>query len=77
MPDNVFGPGDDFSPGSSHVIPTIISSNAPREREPRQPHINMGTRSSKKGIPVRGHLANAYIYLRRDYSSFDPINWVV
>ena len=53
IPANVFGPGDDFSLESSHVIPAISTSNAPRKGEQKWLYIDMGVRSSKKGIPVR------------------------
>jgi GDP-L-fucose synthase len=74
IPANVFGPGDDFSPQSSHVIPAIIR-RMHHARENRDGCISIwGSGQAKREFLFVNDLANACIYLMRDYSSFDPIN---
>ena len=76
IPANVFGPGDDFSPESSHVIPAIIH-RMHHARENRDGCISIwGSGQAKREFLYVDDLANACIYLMRDYSSFDPINLI-
>ena len=67
-------PANAFGPESSHVIPAIIR-RMHYARENRDSCISIwGAVQAKREFLFVNDLANACIYLMRDYSSFDPIN---
>lgn len=74
MPVNLFGPGDDFDPSSSHVIPALIKKCVMAKNNGWD-HVEVwGT-----GTPTREFLyvddcADAIILAAEKYSAPDPVN---
>ena len=65
---------DDFSPESSHAYPAI-TRRMHHFRENRNGWISIWrSGQAKREFLYVDDLADACIYLMRDYSSFDPIN---
>ena len=65
---------DDFSPESSHAYPAIIR-RMHHFRENRNGWISIWrSGQAKREFLYVDDLADACIYLMRDYSSFDPIS---
>ncbi len=74
FPTNLYGPGDKFDPGHSHVIPALI----------RNIHDAMGSRRNKivvwgDGSPTREFLyvedaAKALVLAAESYNKSDPVN---
>ncbi len=53
MPANLYGPGDNFSPSSSHVIPALIARFHERARDRRRARHLLGHRRGFKGVSAR------------------------
>jgi GDP-L-fucose synthase len=74
MPTNLYGPGDNFDPAASHVLPAIIRKVHAAKAEGRETVEVWGT-----GAPLReflhvDDLADALVFLLRRYSAEDHIN---
>ena len=54
IPVNLYGPGDNFDPESSHVIPALIKKCVGRARERGGSHRRVGDRLCLAGVPLRG-----------------------
>jgi GDP-L-fucose synthase len=74
MPTNLYGPGDNFSLYTSHVIPALIRKAHEAKQEGRKSFEIWGT-----GTPLREFLhvddcADALIYIMENYSELEHIN---
>jgi GDP-L-fucose synthase len=74
MPTNLYGPGDNFDPASSHVLPAVIRKIHAARVEGRETVEIWGT-----GAPLReflhvDDLADALVFLLQRYSAEDHIN---
>jgi GDP-L-fucose synthase len=74
LPVNLYGPGDNFKPESSHVIPALISKFVEAERRHHDEVIVWGT-----GTPTREFLyvedaARGIILAAKQYSGAEPVN---
>jgi GDP-L-fucose synthase len=74
MPTNLYGPGDNFDPESSHVLPAIIRKVHAAKVEGRETVEIWGT-----GAPLReflhvDDLADALVFLLQHYSAEDHVN---
>lgn len=74
IPVNLYGPGDNFDPGSSHVIPALIKKCADAARNGESKVEVWGT-----GEPTREFLyvedaAEAIVLAAENYNGRDPIN---
>lgn len=74
QPTNLYGPGDNYSPESSHVVPALI-------RKFHEAKLNGDTRVMLwgSGTPLRDFLhaddlADALVFLLKNYSQRSPIN---
>jgi GDP-L-fucose synthase len=74
MPTNLYGPGDNFHPENSHVLPALIrrfheavANNAPSVAV-------WGTGTPRREFLYVDDLADALIFLMRHYSEGAPIN---
>jgi len=74
LPLNLYGPGDNFNPKSSHVIPALIKNFIEAVEEGKDEVICWGT-----GKPTRGFLyvedaAEGIILSAEKYNKSDPVN---
>ena len=53
IPVNLYGPGDNFDPASSHVIPALIKKCVDARDARRRPHRGLGHRLGVARVPVR------------------------
>jgi GDP-L-fucose synthase len=74
LPVNLYGPGDNFDPKSSHVIPAIIKKVIDA-RDARQTHIDVwGTGSASREFLYVDDAAEGIAKATADYNSPDPVN---
>ncbi|HKD35896.1 MAG TPA: GDP-L-fucose synthase [Pirellulales bacterium] len=74
MPVNLYGPGDNFDPESSHVIPALIRK-AIEAREARQAHIEVwGTGSASREFLFVRDAARAIAAATEQYDKPEPVN---
>jgi GDP-L-fucose synthase len=74
MPTNLYGPGDNFSPATAHVLPALIRRYA-EARETRLDHVtNWGSGTPKREFLYVDDLARAIVLLMEEYDSPDTIN---
>jgi GDP-L-fucose synthase len=74
MPCNLYGPGDNFDPLTSHVLPALIRKFHEAKEEGRTEVVVWGT-----GTPLReflhvDDLARAVVFCLDNYDSYDHIN---
>jgi len=74
LPLNLYGPGDNFNPKSSHVIPALIKKFVEAIREGKDEVVCWGT-----GKPTRGFLyvedaAEGILLAAERYNKSDPVN---
>jgi len=74
LPVNLYGPGDNFDPKSSHVIPAIIKKVIDA-REAKQPFIDVwGTGSASREFLYVDDAAEGIAKATAEYDSPDPVN---
>jgi len=74
IPVNLYGPGDNFSPASSHVIPALIKKSVDA-RERGDPYIEVwGTGSASREFLYVDDAADAIVRAAERYDGADPIN---
>jgi GDP-L-fucose synthase len=74
LPVNLYGPGDNFDPKSSHVIPALIKKVIDA-RESKQPYIDVwGTGSASREFLYVDDAAEGIAKATADYDSPDPVN---
>ena len=74
LPVNLYGPGDNFNPDSSHVIPALIKKFIEAQRQNNPEVVVWGT-----GKPTREFLfvedaARGILLATQNYDSVDPVN---
>ena len=74
QPNNLFGPGDDFDPNSSHVIPALIGKAHRAKIDATLALEVWGSGSVSRELMYVDDLADAVIYLLKNYSGSVPIN---
>jgi GDP-L-fucose synthase len=74
MPTNLYGPGDNFSLESSHVIPALIRKFHDAKTAGRPEVTIWGTGSARREFLHVDDLAEACIFLMNRYSEEDHIN---
>ncbi|MFF4039583.1 GDP-L-fucose synthase family protein [Streptomyces sp. NPDC001816] len=74
MPTNLYGPGDNFHPEYSHVLPSLIRRfhQARMEGEPKV--VNWGSGNPRREFLHTDDLARACLLLLERYDSDSPIN---
>jgi GDP-L-fucose synthase len=74
MPANLYGPNDNFNPDKCHVIPGMITKyyNAKKNNEPSI--VAWGDGSPKREFLYSDDLADACLFLMKNYNSPDFIN---
>jgi len=74
MPTNLYGPGDNFDPESSHVLPALLRKFH-EARLSGQPSVTVwGTGTPRREFLHVDDLADACLFLMHEYSGADIIN---
>ncbi len=74
IPANAFGPGDDFSPEDSHVVGALIR-RMHEAKAKRLPSVEIwGTGSPRREFVFADDLADACIFVMRNYNDLLPLN---
>jgi GDP-L-fucose synthase len=74
MPTNLYGPGDNFHPRNSHVVPALIRRFREAVEEGRKEAVIWGTGAPRREFLYADDLADALIFLMRHYSGEEHIN---
>jgi GDP-L-fucose synthase len=73
MPSNLYGPGDNFDPQRSHVLPALIRKVAEAKAQGQKQIVVWGTGNPRRELMFSEDLANAVIFLMNlseaDYSA--------
>ena len=74
MPTNLYGPGDNFHPLDSHVIPGLIRRFHEAKGAALPSVAIWGTGAARREFLHVGDLADALLFLMRHYDAPEPIN---
>ena len=74
MPTNLYGPGDNFSPTTSHVLPALIRRYVEAKESGLAQVTNWGSGSPMREFLHVDDLARAIVFLLESYDSPEPIN---
>ena len=74
MPTNLYGPGDNFSLTSSHVLPALIRKAHEAKLAGAESMELWGTGSAKREFLHVDDLADACVFLMKEYSGHDHVN---
>ena len=74
MPTNLYGPGDNFDLQNSHVLPALVRKFHEAKEAGASSVTVWGTGSPRREFLHVDDLADACVYLMRDYSSPDIVN---
>lgn len=74
MPTNLYGPGDNFSPTLSHVIPSLIRRFDEAKREGLESVTNWGSGTPRREFLHVDDLADAVLHLLDNYNESTHIN---
>lgn len=74
MPTNLYGPGDNYHPENSHVVPALIRRFHEARASNAQEVVVWGTGMPRRELLHVDDLANALTLLMHDYSGSDMIN---
>lgn len=74
MPTNLYGPGDNFSPKGSHVLPALIRRFDEARRDGSKSVTNWGTGSPLREFLHVDDMAAACLHLMENYDGPDQVN---
>ncbi|WP_069811706.1 GDP-L-fucose synthase family protein [Streptomyces sp. TP-A0874] len=74
MPTNLYGPGDNFDPETSHVLPALIRRFHEAVRDGREEVVLWGTGTPRREFLHVDDLAAACALLLRVYDGEEPVN---
>ena len=74
MPTNLFGPGDNFHPENSHVPAALLTRFYNAKMKNEEKAVVWGTGTVKREFLYVDDLADALVYLLKNYSDASPIN---
>jgi len=74
MPTNLYGPGDNFHPENSHVLPALIRRFHEAREEGRDRVVIWGTGSPKREFLHVDDLADACLFMMNNYSGEEIVN---
>ncbi|MBU0677425.1 MAG: GDP-L-fucose synthase, partial [Verrucomicrobia bacterium] len=74
LPVNLYGPGDNFDPASSHVIPALIEKCLAAVDEGSDEIIAWGTGSATREFLYVDDCARAIVLATEQYSESEPVN---
>ncbi|MDT0344576.1 GDP-L-fucose synthase family protein [Streptomyces litchfieldiae] len=74
MPTNLYGPGDNFDPETSHVLPALIRRFHEARRDGRDEVVLWGSGTPRREFLHSADLAAACVLLLREYDDEPPVN---
>ena len=74
MPVNLYGPGDNFDPESSHVIPALIKKVFDAKRKDKDHIVLWGTGKATREFLYVEDAARGVLLAAEKYSKSDPVN---
>jgi len=74
LPVNLYGPGDNFDPASSHVIPALIRKVVEAKRDGRDEIEVWGTGRATREFLYVDDCADAIVLAAERYDGVDPVN---
>jgi GDP-L-fucose synthase len=74
LPVNLYGPGDNFDPSSSHVIPALIKKFVEAKKANNPEVIVWGTGSASREFLYVYDAAEAIVLAAEHYNGIDPVN---
>jgi GDP-L-fucose synthase len=74
MPTNLYGPGDNFSPTTSHVLPALIRRYDEAVRHGDREVTNWGTGTPRRELLHVDDLADACLHLLEHYDGQEQVN---
>jgi GDP-L-fucose synthase len=74
LPVNLYGPGDNFDPASSHVIPALIRKFAEAKRQGLPEVTAWGTGSASREFLYVQDCARGIVLAAQEYNGADPVN---
>ena len=74
LPVNLYGPGDNFDPRSSHVIPALIKKCVDAERAGEEEIVVWGTGAATREFFYVEDAAAAIVLATEKYDKSDPVN---
>ncbi|MBN1381972.1 MAG: GDP-L-fucose synthase [Deltaproteobacteria bacterium] len=74
LPVNLYGPGDNFDPASSHVIPALIKKCVDAKQKGEKEIVVWGTGTATREFFYVEDCATAIILAMEKYNKSDPIN---
>ena len=74
MPVNLYGPGDNFNPESSHIIPAIIKKCVDAIRENKDEIVVWGTGKATREFLYVEDAAEAILLATENYNKPEPVN---
>ncbi|MFD9218013.1 MULTISPECIES: GDP-L-fucose synthase family protein [unclassified Streptomyces] len=74
MPTNLYGPGDNFHPEHSHVLPSLIRRFDEARREGARQVVNWGSGAPRREFLHVDDLARACLHLLEHYDADGPVN---
>ncbi|SNS17692.1 MULTISPECIES: GDP-L-fucose synthase [unclassified Azospirillum] len=74
MPTNLYGPGDNFHPSGSHVLPALMARLHDAAREGKSEVVLWGTGKPLREFLYVEDLADALVFLLKNYSGYDHVN---
>lgn len=74
MPTNLYGPGDNFHPENSHVLPALLRKFGEAQERGLSEVTVWGTGSPRREFLHVDDLADASLHLMLHYSALEPVN---
>lgn len=74
MPTNLYGPGDNYDPENSHVLPALIRRFYEAEKNGAQSAVIWGTGTARREFLHVNDMAEACVFLLENYSDFEHVN---
>lgn len=74
MPTNLFGPGDNYDPLSSHVVAALLSKAHQAKKNGSSEMVVWGSGSPRREFMHVDDLADALVFLIKNYSGHDHLN---
>lgn len=74
LPTNLYGPGDNFDPASSHVIPSLVRKFVEAKRDNLKKVVAWGTGSPTRDFLFVEDAAKAIVLATERYDGAEPVN---
>jgi GDP-L-fucose synthase len=74
MPTNLYGPGDNYDLMSSHVVPALIGKADAAKRQKAEELVVWGTGGPRREFMYVDDLADALVFLLKNYSGEEHVN---